>query len=248
MGTKKRTDGNSRRKCLVFFLGAIISITLISVTAMPIIQDSRAYLVTPRFGSPSRIDPYFEIQDELEQNNALTLIVGVDPSEKYIPTSWLKISNWEVGLSTSYLQNASIQTYDILVMKKISNPFTSEGMQDSSPLAKNALEITVDLGSSPSPGLYNVHIAYNAEISGQSLIVQAGDYIGPRGSASGSTSFILSEPNCVYISSDMDTLASENTENGKIPFSLIHVSDVHLMLSEETSVPLNKYRLDSLMQ
>src|SRR6056297_3483372 len=253
MGTKEepntvKSRGNSPRKYWAFLLSSIISITLIIVVSVPIVQDARAYLASPRFGAPTRLDPYLSAEENIEEDNTLQIIVGIDPTERSIPQEWISKENWDIGLSTSYLENATIQSRNIREIKKISNPFTAEGMQDSSSLAKNAVEITIETGEDISPGLYNLHVAYNSPLANHAGIVEAGEYLGGAGSGTGSASFTLSEVNCVYISSEIDTFATEAQEPGKIPFSLIHISDIHVMLDGNSDIPLNKYRLESLMQ
>jgi hypothetical protein len=246
---KSSTQKDRNRKIIA--LGLSIAVTVIGFAFLyaPIISDSRAVLISPRFGAPVRVLPGLGNSGTGEEIGAVSLIVAVEPAEAIIRTEWLNLDNWEIGLSTSFLENAPIEAVKIKSIEKIPCPFTSLGFQDSAIYAQNAIQIVISIPDTFMPGLYHVHLGYKHEIVGKTIAITAGDNIGARGSASfKDLGFVLSEANCIYIPSQYDSLVSAQLTENKIPFSLIHISDIHVIFNNTSGIAVNQDRLDLLMQ
>jgi 3',5'-cyclic AMP phosphodiesterase CpdA len=240
----------AKKKIKAISISLLFSTIAIFMTVIPIYVSSRAILISPRFGSPLRTSFSLGNQSTGYLSSEIAIEIGTDPADVKIPANWLKLENWDIGISSSYLEKSPIIISKIKSISKTSNSFVSHGHADSSKLYTNAITIKIKIPSYVDPGLYHLHVAYKNSLNNVTLSVSAGDFRGVVGSASnGADPFILNEANCIYIPSSMDANATDTQNIKKIPFSLIHISDIHVGYSSQAEkIPSNYYRLLSLMQ
>ncbi|MHA1679514.1 MAG: metallophosphoesterase family protein [Promethearchaeota archaeon] len=219
----------------------VFSAGLISGTFGFIISRSRAVLVNPRLGSPLCSTPTTGSgAPGTFLNEPLSIWVGTDPADVPVPNQWLSPSNWAVGFSYASLDNATRVDGTVIRASKDSNAFVSTGGGDSSLLTRNAVRLDVNIPASIAPGSYNLHVAFKQSLASANLTIIPGKYMGRQGTAR--TTFVLSEPNCVYVPWINDSRSSDPVPSSVSgyynPWSLIHITDIHFGGDQDTRLQL----------
>jgi len=208
--------------------------------------NARAILISPRIGAPICASASDGTWDSTPLGASINIIVGIEPNDLMVPLDWLNINNWEIGLAHSSLDNCSIIDLTIVAITAVSNPFTSLGLEDSSIWTKNAVEIEASIPQQIDACLYDLYIAYGMELDElQTRNTEVGSYFSDIAVGLGTSPFVISEPNAVYV--PLDTDATPNSANGNDPFSLIHITDVHTasnLLGEWT----NQLKMENLAE
>lgn len=245
------------RKSWSLAIVGIISLGLIIGAVSFTTTSCRAVLISPRLGAPVRTAP---VQgSSLSTGNQgfipgeTSLWIGTDPAENPIPTGWLSASKWRVVIAFSGLDNCPLVECEVKRVTGASNPFVVLGGGDSAVVRVNALRVDFVIPANIEPGLYSIHVTFQKEFTQDSAQIEAGDFLGVRGSGNllGSA-FELAEANCLYVPWIRDGLASDSeatlaTKLGT--FSLIHITDIHTnLLADEDGTWVNQPLMDNLAQ
>lgn len=228
---------SSKHKAYILLISVLCSAFLIGGVSIGIAVQARAVLYYPRLGVPACTGNSDGSSDPTLLDGGFTVVVGVDPQEVNVPSDWKAKENWNVAISPSVIDNASLITLEVSSIRTISNPYSNLGLEDTSLLTRNAVELTVKVGSQIAPCLYDLYIGYKTAISRESLggyiETEEGEFMGSRGSGSWrSDEFVLTEPNAVYVPSTQDSMPSSSQSQiapaiDKDPWSLLQITDVH---------------------
>lgn len=217
---------------LVFILIGAFSVTLVAGSFGYVALSARAMLVNPRLGTPMRTPAASgNATAEGYLDGTLSIYVGTDPADAMVPRAWLDKAQWEIGFTSTMLDNAPLVKGEVTSIETTSNVFVSYGAGDSSWLSQNAIRIGVRVPASIQPGSYNLHVGFKQALAAANLTIIPGLYQGPASSASEfAAGFVLSEPNCVYVPWVNDSLPSDSLQSSSgyyKPFSMVHLSDIH---------------------
>lgn len=246
----------SKAKAYLIIVVVALSSTVIGLSAGFIHAQSRAVLYYPRLGVPACTSASDGTNSLDNLDTGFTVVVGTDPQEFNVPNDWTTKNNWEIALSYAILDNSTLINTEIVTINRISNPYTSRGLADTSQLTKNAVEISVSITSQIEPVLYDLYIGYKTSLNLDSLggyiTAEEGGFLGNYGSAVSGDGFILKESNAVYIPSVNDsapsaTLGSVAETISKDPWSLIQITDVHTATGGSGSWA-NFLKMDNLAQ
>jgi predicted phosphodiesterase len=173
----------------------------------------------------------------IEIAGQMEIHVAVEPIDVSIPLAWNKVENWQVFLVPSVMRMDLTYKLNVIQIRPVNNPgiFISEGL-DTTQIYTSALGLICDIPDSLPPILYDVVVAFSA--SNVEISEFLGQYSPKPGSwksqdGKAATSFIISEPSCIYFPWINDAKSSDDVKtfgsHGHIanPFSMLHITDTH---------------------
>lgn len=237
----------SRRFMNFFLLPMIIFSSFIIATYSYSVINARAILISPRLGAPICTSPTDGTWQNTKLSENIHIIVGIEPNEVLVPNQWMEKTNWDVRISHSALDCADLIELDVISIKKINNPFSSFGIEDSSILTLNAIDIELSIPKQIDPCLYDLFIGFKTDLSSISLLkTSVGSYFSVKGTGSIIPKpFVISEPNAIYVPFIDDAKPSDAASSD--PFSIIHITDVHTALNSE-NIRTNYDKMNNLAQ
>ncbi len=218
---------------------ALVIVLISSVIAgfyiLPI-KNARAILTSPRLGVPLRGPAVRGINGTADTVGQIKIQLAIEPLDISIPQIWFDHSKWDVLLVPSILREGVSFSLAVQSVESIKNPsiFISEGL-DTSQIYQNGIALVCDIQDSLPPLLYDIIIGFDAADS--QIQQYLSNYQPKPGSWKSSdgvyrSSFIISEPSCMYFPWFYD---AESFEGEKVyanqykvnPFSILHVTDTH---------------------
>ncbi|MBD3351987.1 MAG: hypothetical protein GF364_10925, partial [Candidatus Lokiarchaeota archaeon] len=221
----------TKRQWIVSILLVLFTSASIGILYFPIKISARAVIVSPRLScamqGPRTFGPGLNSTTYLQ--DTITFWVAPDPYEVLTPIDWKRKENWDIALTPTLLPNASCISLDIMeIIKGVNTDVVFGGSLDVNILYRNAVGIVCKVPANIPPLTYNLAIGFKEEInpakqsSGEiNLMPSYGSWQGKRGTASyklgsGTPSFILTEPNCVYFPWYYDIKSSDSIDKTNI--------------------------------
>ncbi|MBD3350750.1 MAG: hypothetical protein GF364_04600 [Candidatus Lokiarchaeota archaeon] len=216
------------KKAISFMISIVCCSTLIITVLSINFFLAKAYLISPRLGTPLCFSASDGTGASSPILNTESIYIGSDPAEVNVPNAWLDKSKWDVAISHSMIDNCSLIELEIKSISKCANPYVSIGIGDSSILSRNAIEMKVSIPLQVDACLYDLYVGYNIDLTTVSdLSTEPGAHIGETILGNLKTgSFVLSEANAIYVPHEDDATPSEPAKISD-QFSMIQITDVH---------------------